>query len=42
VDNERAGHKLDFALFAAALTADEANPFSFYHEEHEGHEAGDG
>jgi len=26
-DNERAGHERDFALFAAGLTSDEANPF---------------
>ena len=32
----------DFALFAAGLTSDEVNPFFFYHEEHEGHEGGDG
>jgi len=37
-DNEHAGHERDFALFAAGLTSDEANHFSFYHEEHEGGE----
>jgi hypothetical protein len=26
-DNVRAGHERDFALFAAGLTSDEANPF---------------
>jgi len=39
-DNERAGHERDFALFAAGLTSDEATPFFFYHEEHEGHGGG--
>jgi hypothetical protein len=34
-DNERARHERDFALFAAGLTSDEANTFSFFHEEYE-------
>jgi hypothetical protein len=37
-ENEHAGHERDFALFAAGLTSDEANPLFFYHEEHEGGE----